>query len=149
MGKRPMRPKSSDGDREKLRAALDTGTNWRAVSPMKNLLQHSEEVRPLGAMRRGEPMQLKIVMVAGDPSAFSLNGFACPKSRVSATSTSISNFGTLGPILSRGDPGRLSWDARRSPRPTVLIADSASPDFSYWVLSLLAVGVISRGSGVG
>jgi DNA invertase Pin-like site-specific DNA recombinase len=32
MGKRLGRPKFSDGDRQKLRAALDTGNSWHAVS---------------------------------------------------------------------------------------------------------------------
>jgi DNA invertase Pin-like site-specific DNA recombinase len=32
MGKRFGRPKFSDGDRQRLRAALDTGDSWHAVS---------------------------------------------------------------------------------------------------------------------
>ena len=116
MGKRPMRPKSSDGDREKLRAALDTGTNWRAVSPMKNLLQHSEEVRPLGAMRRGEPMQLKIVMVAGDPLRLFVERLCLSK---------IEGVGDFHVYLQFWNPG--SHPQSRGPRPTLLGCQTFTP----------------------
>jgi hypothetical protein len=32
LGKRPGRPKYSDGDRERLRTPLNTGASWHAVS---------------------------------------------------------------------------------------------------------------------
>jgi DNA invertase Pin-like site-specific DNA recombinase len=66
MGKRLGRPKFSDGDRQKLRAALDTGNSWHAVSiatkiPYSTVKKHA---RVIGyAPRRAEVA--KIAMAEG------------------------------------------------------------------------------------
>lgn len=74
MGKPLGRPKFSDGDRQKLRVALDTGTSWHALSlatkipysTVKNMLEQR-------ATRRAAPAQRKIAMVSGDPLGHSVS----------------------------------------------------------------------------
>jgi hypothetical protein len=56
MGKVLGRPKFSDGDREKLRAAVNGGKSWHAVSNRDtDSLQHDQEAHPYARVRNAAP----------------------------------------------------------------------------------------------
>jgi DNA invertase Pin-like site-specific DNA recombinase len=59
-GKRLGRPEFSDGDKEKLRTALDTGESWHAVSrktriPYSTVKKHARALGYKPGQRRGKP----------------------------------------------------------------------------------------------
>ena len=104
MGKRLGRPKFSDGERPKLRTALDTGESRHAVSiatkiPYSTVKKHA---RALGYEPRRGNAATKTLMGEAVPSAFT-----SPVNRFSQTATPLysrpsSASGTPLPLTSLG-----------------------------------------------
>ena len=139
MGKVLGRPKFGDGDREKLRAALDGGKSWHAVS-ITTRIPHSNTVKKR-AVRSGtnrsaklqrRSRQQKPAWLRADPSAFTSPRFTFLKPRVPLRARSISKFGTLGPIRASSlfEAPAICWPRLGPSVPSTLV--SGRPTALYW-----------------